>query len=448
MKKRISAFLLLPVLALLLSVSSFSANEPYISENGYLQMQVVKYNPVDFERAWANSVAVSENEMLAVGFDNNTILITDDEFKVKTAIKLEHMLYPKENLVVKLNWDENENLQINEPISDTVLLVDVNGNLLADYQAEEFEGSKGISKVNGNVYGKRASNIFMLIAPDDARDEVFKVAADGTETILFKSEKNAPYLVLACLAFFIGGHIFMGVAIYRASTKGKRYRNGKQKVNVIARYIASQEARGKSIYRFRYGVKALLTPLIVIVASMPFYMIVKYGFEAQVGLFVPFIIISVLLSLVRFIILFERYKFDGKSIVTKRILKTKRIEIPANAVFLITTALDTNNNYTSNSHIVHIIEGDAHSVSEKMYEDTFPFENYNFFKRLLKISVYDNEFVKNKFGDKWLFSFTYDPVSTIRIFQQQKRQVIIAESLLSSTPIKEDGFELFVNRGH
>lgn len=448
MKKRISAFLLLPVFALLLSVSSFSANDPYISEDGCLQMQVVEYNPADFERAWVISGAVSEKEMLAVGFDNNTILITDNEFKVKTAIKLEYMSYPNENLVFKLNWDKNENLQINEPISDTVLLVDVNGNLLADYQAEEFEGSKGISKVNGNVYGKRASNIFMLIAPDDARDEVFKVAADGTETILFKSERKAPYFLLACLSIFVVGQISFGILIYRGCTKGKRYRNGKQKENVIARYRASQEARGKSVYRFRYGVKALITPLITIAASIPFYMIVKYGFEAQVGLFVPFIIISVLLSLVRFIILFERYKFDGKSIVAKRILKTQRIEIPGNAVFLITTALDTNNNYTSNSHIVHIIEGDAHSVSEKMYEATSPFENYNFFKRLLKISVYDNEFVKNKFGDKWLFSFTYDPVSTIRIFQQQKRQVIIAESLLSSTPIKEDGFELFVNRGH
>ena len=448
MKRVYALILLLPVLTSLLSVSVFSANEPYISEDGCLQMQVVEYNPEDFERAWVISGAVSEKETLAVGFDNNTVLITDNEFKVKTTIKFEHIVYPDEDLVLKLNWDEHENLQIYEPVSDTVLLVDVNGNLLADYQVEEFEGSKGINKINGNVYGKRASNIFMLIAPDDARDELFKVDSNGTETVLFKSERKAPVFLLACLTFFFAGQISLGILIYRGCTKGRRYRNGKQKANAISRYRASQEARGKSIYRFRYGLKALLVPLIVIVASIPFYMIVKYEFEAQVRLFVPFIIIIVLLSLVRFIILFERYKLDEKSIVSKKIFKTQRIEIPENAVFLITTALDTNNNYTSNSNIVHIIEGDVHSVSEKMYEPTCPFENNNFLKRMLKISVYDNEFVKNKFGNKWLYSFTYNPISATRVFQQQKRPVIIAESILASTPIVENGFELFVNRGH
>ncbi len=445
MKRKLLLILLLPIFAAFLSVISFSANEPYISENGYLRMQVIEYNPEDFERAWVYSVAVSENEMLAVGFDNNIVLITDKEFKVKTAINLEYVLYPKENLVVGLIWDENENLQINEPGLDTVLLVDVNGNILADYHTEDFEGSQGVSKVNGTIYGKKASNIFMLVAPDNARDEVFTVNANGTETILFKSEKNLPYFILVALAFFIGGHIFMGVGIYSVYVKqnGKKsILNRKRKNKKNYKYYTD---KGVNVYRFRYGAR----PFVLSVLSIPFvivvFVIIKVVFDFASPLVYCVPSVAAIIALVKAVLYFERYKFDCNIIYTKKFLKAKSISIPDNAIFLVTTALETNNQFMDNSLIVHIVKGDIQDVVNILHKPPKPFDYFMLFKKMLKLNVFDDYSIKGKYQDKWIYSFKYDAEITPIIFEKQQKTVIVPESLLYKLDVDNINYDLFVD---
>lgn len=446
MKKVFALILLLPVFTLLLSVSSFSANEPYISKDNYLRMQIVEYNSVDFERAWVYSVAVSDDETLAIGFDNNIILITDNKFNVKSAIKVELVLHPDESIVVDLNWDKNENLQMNTPGLDTVLLVDVNGNLLDDYQVENFQASSAVGTVNGITYGKKVSNFLMYIAPDDACDEVFKVAADGTETILFKSEKNAPYLVLVGLAFFIGGHIFMGVGIYSAYVKQRGKKSIFNKLyqkKFLSKVYADN--RATNIYKFRYGVRPFLISFLSIPFAVVLIAIVKLVFEFELNLMYFVFIFGIISAAIKSVLYIERYKIDGNLIFRKKLSKAKSISIPDNAVFIVTSALETNNQLTDNSLVVHVVEGDVHDVVNRLHELPEPLDYFAMLKKMLRLEVFDDYYIKGKYQDKWIYSFKYDEVTTPAIFEEQKRTVIIPQSLLYKIDLDNVKYDLFVD---
>lgn len=178
-----------------------------------LGLKVVDYKSELCEDKWIVSIDISHNELIAVLFNNQTILITDKYFDVKTAITFNKDFGKK----YYLNWN-GENLELFTSRDRLVYTIDGNGKCIdiaiAKYKGVSLSGitDRTSDKVNGSVYKLKRSSWIMFLAGQEY-DELVRIDPTGDEHMLFKPQKTIPILGILFVIFFFGGHALMVMGI-------------------------------------------------------------------------------------------------------------------------------------------------------------------------------------------------------------------------------------------
>ena len=143
---------------------------------------------------------------------------------------------------------------------------------------------------------------------------------------------------------------------------------------------------------------------------------------------------------------FEKFYFDGNRIVCKKFIKSETLDIPENAVFVISYMAVEHSICSRNKYIVSIIDENTQTILGKLHENERACEFIAYRRRMKNALIYDSKYIQNIFANKVIYSFACDE-DTQQIFAELKRMVIVPRSLESELSIKPDGFDLIIDEG-
>ena len=142
---------------------------------------------------------------------------------------------------------------------------------------------------------------------------------------------------------------------------------------------------------------------------------------------------------------FEKFYFDNGRIVTKKFKEQEIIEIPTNAVFVLSYTLVDNSVSSKNSCTVNIVDEKAEIVLQKLNEDPEACAMVAYRHRLKNGMIYDSEYIEHVFNNKVVYSFVFNN-ETQQIFNELKRTVILPDSLKSRVTIESNGFDVIIDK--
>lgn len=178
-------------------------------------LKVIEYNKADYDSSWIESFDVSQKEVIAIAFNNSTVLIVDEYFNVKYVLAfntLEH-----EDLFY-VNWI-GDDLEIIFYRSNYSFTINPNAKLTdVSEKNEQDDGLRKIAQrksdtVNNTTYKIKTSSVMMALS--GSYDMLVRTESNGEEILLFKSDKNIPIGMITW--FFV---VIVGGAVV-ALTQGK-----------------------------------------------------------------------------------------------------------------------------------------------------------------------------------------------------------------------------------
>ena len=186
-----------------------------------LEYQITEFDDSVYGKCWVHNIDVSQSGMIALAFDNNSIVIANQNFQNAYSISFSTVS------PYNVNWN-GENLELHLSKSDLIYTFSEDGQLIEVSKAiinSHLKLNKTADTVNGTTYCLKASNATMLLTGH--RDKVVKIDSLGNEEVLFQSENSIPiYFILGFVIFIIGllfFAIYIPLGIVRMKKQGKRY---------------------------------------------------------------------------------------------------------------------------------------------------------------------------------------------------------------------------------
>ena len=185
-----------------------------------LKYKVTEFDHSICDQKWVQNIDVSQNEMIALAFNNQSIVITDKDFQNPVVISF----YSPGAYYV--NWNgENVELFLIRPyllytFSADGELIEVS-RVKSDAPNTRKVTNRKEDVVNGNTYRLTRSGPLMRFAGAQY-DMLVKTDALGNEKVLFQSENNTPVGYIGGFAIFVAGQIFFAILIPVGIIKKRR----------------------------------------------------------------------------------------------------------------------------------------------------------------------------------------------------------------------------------
>lgn len=172
-----------------------------------LNFQVVAYDPEQYKNAWMTAVDVSQSEMIAVAYNNESIVIADKDFNVDRVFQ-----FDSRQLSYYINWNGN-NLELFFNRGDKIFTFSADGEILdvnafdVGCEAARHASEKKRDIIKETTYELRHSNLSMKLA-GTKYDNLVKIDSEGNENILFQSENTVPVKDIGFFVIYFGGLSF------------------------------------------------------------------------------------------------------------------------------------------------------------------------------------------------------------------------------------------------
>ena len=200
-------------------------------------LKEIEYDPNEYKDKWIVSFDVSQEERIAVGFNNSTLLVADKEFNVEHVFSFETRMK-----TYYVNWNGN-NIEIIFNRSYLTYLFSEEGELL-DVSLKDKSEMDQLRKIirrktdvsYGNTYKVKNSSILTVLFAD--KYDILSRISENEEQILFESAKKVSWFrMMAFLIPIIGSQAF-GIFIIVSTLKIRKERlQGKHIENPYAKYF-------------------------------------------------------------------------------------------------------------------------------------------------------------------------------------------------------------------
>lgn len=194
-------------------------------------------------------------------------------------------------------------------------------------------------------------------------------------------------------------------------------------------------------YRWRYGRFPFSEPLVIMFGI--FCVFTTFGIFFERMLFVTVIINLFWIWRLSSPYL-EKFYLDKNRFVTRKFKVQEIIDVPPNAVFVLSYTFVENSVRKKNSCMVNIINEKTEIIINKLNEDDRACEMVAFRQRVKNGLVYDSGYIEGIFKNKVVYSFVFDN-ETQQIFDELKRTVILPKSLESKVTIEPKGFDIIID---
>lgn len=181
-----------------------------------LSLSFVGTNTKHFKDAFVFSFDVSSNNECALLFDNGTIVIYDSDGNVYSVMKFNKDVMRTKTRDPIIKWN-GENLEFITGYGITYHFTK-KGQILDVWRFQEFGDIPNPKKIvyDSYVYEMKNNNKVTDLLGFGNYNMFAKTADDGTETVLFESESNLPFV--AILLIVILSALFMFAVIVLTST--------------------------------------------------------------------------------------------------------------------------------------------------------------------------------------------------------------------------------------
>jgi hypothetical protein len=202
-------------------------------------LRVVDYDPEYYKDKWITTIDVSQGEIIAVGFNDCSVVVADKDYYVKYALH-----FDMENPKFYVNWN-GELLEIIHYRSDYAYIISPEGALIdVEKKNSSSENYRKVSHrandtVNRNAYSIERSNVWMFFTGDEF-DMLVKTDTTGNKQVLFASEDTFPESNVILAVAIFGGLAAFAVIVLVDNERLRRQRRAaaqarlaSQKTNTI-----------------------------------------------------------------------------------------------------------------------------------------------------------------------------------------------------------------------
>lgn len=187
-------------------ISELSLTEIQKDEEQYSKESIVAFD-------------VSDDEMIALGLGDETILICDDQMNIEKALHFKKSFL---DASYYLNWEGNT-LYLFFNRRPYIFSISEDGEILnvVEYNDRSYETLEYLSSiedrkattVNDTIYEIEKSTFTLKYFGGDDHDIFSRVSPEGEKEILFSSQVKTPFLTLFLIGTFIIGFVMFAAMI-------------------------------------------------------------------------------------------------------------------------------------------------------------------------------------------------------------------------------------------
>ena len=216
---------------------SVEDQEKYAKQLSY---RVTFFDLFTYGQKWVENIDVSQNERIALAFNNQSIVIAEKDFQNPYVISFvtQGAYY--------VNWN-GENIELYLTRSGLLYTFSADGELIEVSRVKSNAPNR--SKVtnrktdiaNGNTYRLKRSGPLMWFAGAQY-DMLVKTDAAGNETVLFQSENNIPVEEIGFCAIWVGGQLFFAILIPVGIIKKRREGPSPEDIRIANQYAEAYKS--------------------------------------------------------------------------------------------------------------------------------------------------------------------------------------------------------------